>query len=189
MESINKNKIEKIETFELVKPSAKYKDSYIAAAKEEFQIYAKDFNVKNKIVEDKIKETEEHFDEFINKFNNLEKGINLSDSDNSELWLIDNEEFIGRVLIQQKPSTEPVSQFSGNIDYTIRPSKRGLGYGSQALRLGLIKAKELGLDNVLITCDDDNIGSSKIIEKNNGILENKIEMNGKLIRRYWINLD
>ena len=38
------------------------------------------------------------------------------------------------------------------------------------------KAKELGMtDKALITCDDDNIGSSKIIEKNGGILENKIE--------------
>lgn len=50
------------------------------------------------------------------------------------------------------------------------------GYGTLLLKLGLEKAKELGLkDKVLIICDDDNIGSYKIIEKNGGILENKVE--------------
>ena len=62
-----------------------------------------------------------------------------------------------------------------------------------ALKLGLEKAKEIGLkDKVLITCDDDNIGSYKIIEKNGGILENKIENTDDdevfLTRRYWVKL-
>ena len=46
-------------------------------------------------------------------------------------------------------------------------------------------------DNILITCDDDNIGSYRIIESNGGILENKIENEAAgekfLTRRYWIN--
>ncbi|MCT7707108.1 MAG: GNAT family N-acetyltransferase, partial [Lactobacillus iners] len=45
---------------------------------------------------------------------------------------------------------------------------------------------------VLITCDDDNIGSIKVIENNGGILENKVKNSlsrGNVItRRYWINL-
>ena len=61
------------------------------------------------------------------------------------------------------------------------------------LKLGLEKAKELVLqEQVLVTCDDDNIGSYKIIEKNGGILENKVENIDEgetfLTRRYWIKI-
>ena len=59
------------------------------------------------------------------------------------------------------------------------------------MKLALEKAKELGIDKVLITCDDDNIGSQKVIENNGGLLENKVQnnVNGEIIttRRYWIN--
>ena len=60
------------------------------------------------------------------------------------------------------------------------------------LKLGLEKAKQLGLDKVLITCDDDNYGSIGVIENNGGILENKVRnvINNKevITRRYWIKL-
>jgi predicted acetyltransferase len=56
--------------------------------------------------------------------------------------------------------------------------------------MALPKAKKLGLSRVLITCDDDNIGSQKIIESNGGRLQDTIlEKPGKLTRRYWINLE
>ena len=68
------------------------------------------------------------------------------------------------------------------------------GYGSKLLSLGIEKAKELGIkDRILVTCDDDNIGSSKVIENNGGILENKVENEDGdetfLTRRYWINIE
>jgi len=44
----------------------------------------------------------------------------------------------------------------------------------------------------LITCDDDNIGSIKVIENNGGILENKVKNSlargNVATRRYWINI-
>ena len=66
-----------------------------------------------------------------------------------------------------------------------------MGYGKEILKLGLEQYKNIiEDDNILITCDDDNIGSSKIIEANGGVLENKIpnEDQGEyfLTRRYWI---
>ena len=66
-----------------------------------------------------------------------------------------------------------------------------MGYGKEILKLGLEQYKDLIEDDrILVTCDDDNIGSSKIIEANGGELENVIpnEDNGEkfLTRRYWI---
>ena len=78
----------------------------------------------------------------------------------------------------------------GNIGYGIIPSKRGLGYGTKALKLTLEKAKELGLKKVLLTCNSTNIGSKKVIEANGGLLENEIlGEEGKPNKlRYWIEL-
>jgi predicted acetyltransferase len=47
----------------------------------------------------------------------------------------------------------------------------------------LPKARELGLEQVLITCDEDNKGSRAVIEANGGVLEYE----GEDIRRYWVN--
>jgi predicted acetyltransferase len=52
------------------------------------------------------------------------------------------------------------------------------------------QAKLLGLARVLLTCDEDNLGSRKIIESNGGELENIIAVEGWPVkaRHYWINL-
>ena len=47
----------------------------------------------------------------------------------------------------------------GNIGYAIRPSERRKGYATIQLQLLLEKAKELGLEKVLVTCRDNNVGS------------------------------
>jgi predicted acetyltransferase len=56
--------------------------------------------------------------------------------------------------------------------------------------LGLEKARELGLRRVLVTCDEDNIGSKKIIEHNGGQYENAIQIEGDKVKklRYWIDI-
>jgi predicted acetyltransferase len=54
------------------------------------------------------------------------------------------------------------------------------------LRLALLKAKELDLVKVLITCYDDNTASAKVIENNGGVFERYAEKENKKLRRYWI---
>ena len=55
----------------------------------------------------------------------------------------------------------------------------------------MIKIKELGVDDVLITAVDSNPGSFKTILSLGGILENKIPdfEEDVLLGRYWINID
>lgn len=79
----------------------------------------------------------------------------------------------------------------GHIGYTVAPSMRGEGFGTQQLALGLEKARALlGLDRVLVTCDTDNVASARVIQKNGGILENEVisDRSGKPVSRYWIDL-
>ena len=84
---------------------------------------------------------------------------------------------------------ERLRQIGGHIGYGVRKSERKKGYARTMLRLLLEKIKWLGEDKILLTCDDDNIGSVKTIEGCNGILKDKVEFENKLIRRYWIELD
>ena len=79
----------------------------------------------------------------------------------------------------------------GNIGYDVRPSERGKGYGTALLALTLEKARDLGLDEVLVTCDTDNVPSVRIIEKNGGRLVGQgiSDESGKLVNRYRIALD
>ncbi|NTU75414.1 MAG: GNAT family N-acetyltransferase, partial [Anaerolineaceae bacterium] len=80
--------------------------------------------------------------------------------------------------------------FGGHIGYRIRPSARRSHYGTTLLAMTLVKARELGLQRVLVTCDDTNTGSYRIIESNGGILLDKLipPEHGILIRRYWIDI-
>ena len=59
------------------------------------------------------------------------------------------------------------------------------------LRLALRFAREqFGVDRVLLTCDDDNVGSIRTIERNGGVLENVVSgpYLAKPKRRYWIDV-
>ena len=90
------------------------------------------------------------------------------------LWLVGRDEFIGEISIRHK-LTNSLIRFGGNIGYGIRYSKWNNGFGTIMLAMALGYAKDvLRLKKVLITCYDDNIGSARVIEKNGGLLQDKI---------------
>lgn len=78
----------------------------------------------------------------------------------------------------------------GNISYGIRPTERGKGYGVLQLRLILEKAEALGLEKVLLTCRENNIGSKKTIERCYGIMDSPVpsRIPGIMELRYWIDV-
>jgi predicted acetyltransferase len=80
--------------------------------------------------------------------------------------------------------------YGGHIGYSVRPSERKKGYGYEILKEAITHSKELGVKNLLLVCNDDNIPSIKVIEKNNGVLENKVfdKEDNVYVRRYFINL-
>ena len=74
----------------------------------------------------------------------------------------------------------------GHIGDGIRPSERGKGLGTSMIALALEECDKLGIKDVLMCCDDDNIASARTIEKNGGVLENKVTDDDGTVRRYWI---
>ena len=96
---------------------------------------------------------------------------------------------VGRVSIRH--SLNPyLERFGGHIGYVVVPEYRRRGYATAILRQSLqIARQKLGLQRVLVTCDADNIGSIRTIEKNGGVLESIVIVpdGDKPKRRYWID--
>ena len=79
-------------------------------------------------------------------------------------WMWDGA-FCGSINLRWQPGTEDLPpHVSGHVGYSVVPWKRRLGYATSALRQLLPVAREVGLSRVLITCDDDNLVSRRVIE-------------------------
>ena len=106
-----------------------------------------------------------------------------------EYWLVDDEKnhFIGKVSIRHELN-DFLKHYGGHIGYAIRFSDWNKGYGTMILKLALERAGELGIKEVLLTCNDDNIGSYKVMEKNGLTLKDKVPNKEKgrdiITRRY-----
>ena len=95
---------------------------------------------------------------------------------------------VGRVSIRHSLN-DFLERAGGHIGYVVVPEFRRRGYATTMLRLSVeIARDQLGINRILVTCDDDNVGSIRTIEKNRGVLENIISGPDleKPKRRYWI---
>ena len=120
-----------------------------------------------------------------------ERGINLPPGHvpSTFLFAFKGERIIGRVSIRHRLN-DLLLRVGGHIGYVIVPEFRRQGYATASLRLAMDVARDrLGHDRVLVTCDADNLGSIRTIEKNGGVLENVVS--GPDLdtpkRRYWID--
>ena len=128
------------------------------------------------------------FGAYIQRVSDYARGENLIQGHVAATFLVAevSGDIVGRVSIRHELN-EFLTNFGGHIGYMVRPAFRMKGYASEMLRQALLVAKGFGIQPLLITCNDDNIGSIKVIEKHGGALENKVDDNGRLLRRYWID--
>ena len=99
----------------------------------------------------------------------------------------DTNTFVGAVNIRHYLN-ESLLLNGGHIGDGVRPSRRGEGIATKMIAMALEECKKLGIYKVLMVCDKDNIASRRTIEKNGGILENEIEVDGVIEQRFWINI-
>jgi predicted acetyltransferase len=102
-------------------------------------------------------------------------------------WIVEADNYLGAIDLRHYLNAF-LLDVGGHIGYSIRPSFRRRGLATWALGAVLPEARALGLDRVLVTCDDDNIGSARSIERNGGVLEDARTTNAGIKRRYWIDL-
>jgi predicted acetyltransferase len=166
----------------LVFPDVRYQNSFIAAM-EEFQAEGRQTDLS-------LRQLEQHFPEFIARLRDTHHPPPDSGLVPETLyWAVDDREYIGHISLRHRlnPSLE---RYGGHIGYEVRPSRRREGHGTRMLALLLPHARRLGLQRVLITCSEDNIGSRKIIQTNGGQLQDIIqnEFQDVPTMRWWIDL-
>ena len=77
--------------------------------------------------------------------------------------------------------------WGGHCGDSVRPSERGKGYATEMLRQNVLNADKIGIERMLVVCDEDNIASEKTILANSGLFEKIIEVDGCRMKRFWIN--
>jgi predicted acetyltransferase len=108
----------------------------------------------------------------------------------SRVFWLDDGEFCGVINLRFKPGTEELPRHvNGHIGYAVVPWKRRRGYATEALRQLLPVAREVGLNRVQVTCDDDNEPSRRVIVANGGVASGSYRAaNGKTKLSFWIDL-
>lgn len=83
----------------------------------------------------------------------------------TQLRLVEEDYFIGEISIRHS-LTDALLRYGGKIGYWVRCSCWGQDHGTRMLSEALTYARqEMSLFRVLITCDDDNPGSARVIKK------------------------
>ena len=76
----------------------------------------------------------------------------------------------------------------GHIGYGVLRAHRRQGYATEILRRSMDITDDLGIARVLVTCDDDNVGSATVIERCGGVFDSYTTgESGERMRRYWID--
>lgn len=70
---------------------------------------------------------------------------------------------------------ENLRLIGGHIGYSVRPTERRKGYNKVNLYLGLLRCQELGINEVLMDCDADNLGSARTMQA----------LGGRLVREWY----
>jgi predicted acetyltransferase len=97
------------------------------------------------------------------------------------LWWVEGQEYLGRIAVRHR-LTPALLEAGGHIGYDVRASARRRGYATAMLAAVRPVAHALGIDPALITCEDTNVASWRVIEANGGVYEDTRD--GK--RRYWM---
>jgi predicted acetyltransferase len=97
------------------------------------------------------------------------------------LWWADGETMLGRLAIRHR-LTPALERAGGHIGYDVRPSARRRGHAIAMLAAALPVARSFGIEEALLTCDEWNIASRRVIERNGGRF---VDMAGHK-RRYWV---
>lgn len=96
---------------------------------------------------------------------------------------------VGMVSIRHELN-EQLLHTGGHVGCSTHPDYQGCGIASCMLEFAVQILAELGVSQVLVTCDGSNLGSTRVIEKCGGVLENIVNVSmgddNKRVRRYWI---
>jgi len=173
-----------LESLKLVLPSLEYRESFLEAMDECESAGIDEW------FWSASKSSRKTLQPYLKNVEDQSHGVNLKETQvpATMYWLVQGKEILGRVHIRHTLNDKLLKE-GGHIGYYIKPSKWNQGYGTKALNLGLKQFEIIGVKKALVTTDDGNLASARVIEKCGGVLENRVKVEGRdLVRRYWIEL-
>lgn len=169
----------------LVKPSIEYKDSFLDAI-DEYQAEGRyQFLEKDKV--------SESFDKFVADLNEGRRHLHKPYVDWVEpvpetiLWFVKEDRYIGTFNIRHRLNWH-LEKWGGHINFIIRPSMRGKGFGKKILQKGIPYICHFGIDRALVTVSPKNKAGQKIVEFCGGVYEDETPETDKFParKRYWL---
>lgn len=101
----------------------------------------------------------------------------------TELWYVSGQVYYGTVIIRHR-LTPQLRRDGGHVGYHVVPQHRRRGHATSMLAAACALCRERGMRELLVTCDEDNTGSRRVIEANVGTLHDITDG----ICHYWIRL-
>jgi predicted acetyltransferase len=101
--------------------------------------------------------------------------------------------FVGDDLVGRTSIRHELNDFllaaGGHIGYAVLPRFRLRGLATEILTQSLVVVRSYGVSRVLVTCDEDNEASARVITRCGGVLENIVDNpeGGPRKRRFWID--
>lgn len=133
----------------------------------------------------------EDYDRWLTNIHNRITATDLPDGFVQEAFYLcyDGSEMVG-VLNLKFTLTPYLLNYGGHIGYAVRPGRQGHGLATRMLRQSLDIARGMGMDKVLLVCDDDNLASEKVIQHCGGQYEDtRYDAEEAVhVKRYWITL-
>ena len=127
---------------------------------------------------------------YLQRLDDRRRGLNLSGDLVPATFLVADVggTIVGRVQIRHELN-DFLEREGGHIGYCVLPGYRRRGYATEILRQSLAITRAMGVDRVLVCCDDDNTGSIGVIERCGGRLDSVFSPGPSRtpLRRYWID--
>ncbi len=132
------------------------------------------------------------FAEYVARLQREKRGIGVPARRVPATYLVAvvGDEIVGRISLRHELN-DYLRERAGHVGYGVVPSSRRKGYASKMLRLTLPVAREIGIESLLVTCDDDNLASIGVVEGCGGILQDVRKLDGMTVpkRRYWLSTE
>lgn len=170
----------------LVKPALEHKESYLEALRE----YHDEGRYKF-LSEDDLKH---NFENFIEDLNSGKRHLHKPYADwvepvpETALWLVKGDKYLGAFNIRHRLNWH-LEKWGGHINFVIRPSMRGKGFGKKILQKGMPFANYLGIERALLTIAPDNKAAKHVIEFCGGTLQDETSATEQFPARcrYWLD--